>query len=270
MLSYSIQRKPSCFYRAFNQRKPSNPPKSIRAEYSKLLVVAIYHWYSKVEFFTTPQAPSQIKITNTYAIVKKKKKKKWITLFLSQKCVNTLCESSGRLFGIRRRPANFCTLVFVGYLPVGYYGVPYSANKTNTTSTKRVLEIVNVNCCFLFSAIVMEYHSTIHCNVVLQACRVDPIYCDIFGPATDSQIYGPPIDLWYNHKRVPALACTHSLLGGQAWISIRMENRKKANRKERVFKDTVNLTRANLVHLVQSLWYLKLRIARRSIKIKIK
>ena len=49
-----------------------------------------------------------------------------------------------------------------------------------------------------------------HCNEVLQACRVDPIYCDIFGPAERVPIYGQPINLRYIHKRVPALVKTFS------------------------------------------------------------
>ena len=35
----------------------------------------------------------------------------------------------------------------------------------------------DVNCCFLCSVIFIEYYSTMHCNEVLQACQVDPIYC---------------------------------------------------------------------------------------------
>ena len=41
----------------------------------------------------------------------------------------------------------------------------------------------DVNCCFLCSVIFIEYYSTMHCNEVLQVCRIDPIYCDIFEPA---------------------------------------------------------------------------------------
>ena len=62
-----------------------------------------------------------------------------------------------------------------------------------------------VNCCFLCSVIFIEYDSTMYCNEVLQACQVDPIYCDIFGPAERVPIYGLPINLRYIHKRVPAL-----------------------------------------------------------------
>ena len=51
-------------------------------------------------------------------------------------------------------------------------------------------------------------NSTMHCNEVLHACRVDPIYCDIFGPAERVLIYGQPINLRYIHKRVPALLPT--------------------------------------------------------------
>ena len=68
----------------------------------------------------------------------------------------------------------------------------------------------DVNCCFLCSVIFIEYYSTMHCNEVLQACRVDPIYCDIFGPAERVPIYGQPINLRYIHKRVPALICSCS------------------------------------------------------------
>ena len=57
-----------------------------------------------------------------------------------------------------------------------------------------------VNCCFLCSVIFIEYYSTMHCNEVLQAFRVDPIYCDIFGPAKRVPIYGLPINLQYIHK----------------------------------------------------------------------
>ena len=44
-----------------------------------------------------------------------------------------------------------------------------------------------------------------HCNEVLQACQVHPIYWDIFIPAERVPIYGLPINLRYIHKRVPAL-----------------------------------------------------------------
>ena len=50
--------------------------------------------------------------------------------------------------------------------------------------------------------IVIDYHSTMHCNEVLQ---VDPIFCDIFGPAERVLIYSQPINLRYIHKRVPPL-----------------------------------------------------------------
>ena len=33
-----------------------------------------------------------------------------------------------------------------------------------------------VNCCFVCSVIFIEYHSTMHCNKVLQACRYIAIY----------------------------------------------------------------------------------------------
>ena len=59
-----------------------------------------------------------------------------------------------------------------------------------------------VNCCCLCSVIFFEYDATKHCN---EACRVDPIYCDIFGPAERVPIYGLPINLRYIYKRVPAL-----------------------------------------------------------------
>ena len=55
----------------------------------------------------------------------------------------------------------------------------------------------------------IEYYSTMHCNEVLQACRVDPIYCDIFGAAERVLRYGLPINLRYIFKRVPALLITH-------------------------------------------------------------
>ena len=63
----------------------------------------------------------------------------------------------------------------------------------------------DVNCCFLCSVIFIEYYSTMHCNEVLQACQVDPIYCDIFGAAERVLRYGLPINLRYIFKRVPAL-----------------------------------------------------------------
>ena len=44
-----------------------------------------------------------------------------------------------------------------------------------------------------------------HSNEVFQACRGDPIYCDIFGPTERVLIYGLPINLRYIYKRVPAL-----------------------------------------------------------------
>ena len=44
-----------------------------------------------------------------------------------------------------------------------------------------------------------------HCNEVLLACRVDPMDCDIFGPAERVPIYGLLINLRYIHKRVSAL-----------------------------------------------------------------
>ena len=56
-----------------------------------------------------------------------------------------------------------------------------------------------VNCCCLCSVIFFEYDATKHCN---EACRVDPIYCDIFGPAEQLPIYGLPINLRYIYKRV--------------------------------------------------------------------
>ena len=62
----------------------------------------------------------------------------------------------------------------------------------------------DVNCCFLCSVIFIEYYSTMHCNEVLQACQVDPIYCDIFGAAERVLRYGLPINLRYIFKRVPA------------------------------------------------------------------
>ena len=55
----------------------------------------------------------------------------------------------------------------------------------------------DVNCCFLCSVIFIEYYSTMHCNEVLQACKVDPIYCDIFGAAERVLRYGLPINLRY-------------------------------------------------------------------------
>ena len=66
----------------------------------------------------------------------------------------------------------------------------------------------DVNCCFLCSVIFIEYYSTMHCNEVLQACQVDPIYCDIFGAAERVLRYGLPINLRYIFKRVPALLST--------------------------------------------------------------
>ena len=66
----------------------------------------------------------------------------------------------------------------------------------------------DVNCCFLCSVIFIEYYSTMHCNEVLQACQVDPIYCDIFGAAERLLRYGLPINLRYIFKRVPALIWT--------------------------------------------------------------
>ena len=68
----------------------------------------------------------------------------------------------------------------------------------------------DVNCCFLCSVIFIEYYSTMHCNEVLQACQVDPIYCDIFGAAERVLRYGLPINLRYIFKRVPALMYTHN------------------------------------------------------------
>ena len=67
----------------------------------------------------------------------------------------------------------------------------------------------DVNCCFLCSVIFIEYYSTLHCNEVLQACRVDPIYCDIFEAAERVLRYGLPINLRYIFKRVPALIQRH-------------------------------------------------------------
>ena len=67
----------------------------------------------------------------------------------------------------------------------------------------------DVNYCFLCSVIFIEYYSTMHCNEVLQACQVDPIYCDIFGAAERVLRYGLLINLRYIFKRVPALICTH-------------------------------------------------------------
>ena len=70
------------------------------------------------------------------------------------------------------------------------------------------------NCCFLCSVIFIEYYSTMHCNEVLQACQVNPIYCDIFGAAERVLRYGLPINLRYIFKRVPALYGTPSLKEG--------------------------------------------------------
>ena len=67
----------------------------------------------------------------------------------------------------------------------------------------------DVNCCFLCTVIFIEYYSTMHCNEVLQAYQVDPIYCDIFGAAERVLRYGLPINLRYIFKRVPALVTTH-------------------------------------------------------------
>ena len=69
----------------------------------------------------------------------------------------------------------------------------------------------DVNCCFLCSVIFIEYYSTMHCNEVLQACQVDPIYCDIFGAAERVLRYGLPINLRYIFKRVPALVGTENI-----------------------------------------------------------
>ena len=69
----------------------------------------------------------------------------------------------------------------------------------------------DVNYCFLCSVIFIEYYSTMHCNEVLQACQVDPIYCDIFGAAERVLRYGLPINLRYIFKRVPALIALHNL-----------------------------------------------------------
>ena len=71
----------------------------------------------------------------------------------------------------------------------------------------------DVNCCFLCSVIFIEYYSTMHCNEVLQACQVDPIYCDIFGAAERVLRYGLPINLRYIFKRVPALIYSVILQG---------------------------------------------------------
>ena len=71
----------------------------------------------------------------------------------------------------------------------------------------------DVNCCFLCSVIFIEYYSTMHCNEVLQACQVDPIYCDIFGAAERVLRYGLPINLRYIFKRVPALVLRQSFCG---------------------------------------------------------
>ena len=68
----------------------------------------------------------------------------------------------------------------------------------------------DVNCCFLCSVIFIEYYSTMHCNEVLQACWVDPIYCDIFGAAERVLRYGLPINLRYIFKRVSALDTTNN------------------------------------------------------------
>ena len=59
----------------------------------------------------------------------------------------------------------------------------------------------DVNCCFLCSVIFIEYYSTMHCNEVLQACQVDPIYCDIFGAAERVLRYGLPINLRYMYLK---------------------------------------------------------------------
>ena len=74
-----------------------------------------------------------------------------------------------------------------------------------------------VNCCFLCSVIFIEYYSTMHCNEVLQACRVDPIYCDIFGAAERVLRYGLPINLRYIFKRVPALLYMCYIFG-KPWV----------------------------------------------------
>ena len=58
-----------------------------------------------------------------------------------------------------------------------------------------------VNCCFLCSVIFIEYHSIMHCNEVLQACRVDPIYCNMLRPPSECRYMARR----YIHKRVRAL-----------------------------------------------------------------
>ena len=56
-----------------------------------------------------------------------------------------------------------------------------------------------------------------HSNEVLQACQVDPIYCDIFGAAERVLRYGLPINLRYIFKRVPALEATQRRFRKQLW-----------------------------------------------------
>ena len=91
-----------------------------------------------------------------------------------------------------------------------------------------------VNCCFLCSVIFIEYYSTMHCNEVLQACQVDPIYCDIFGAAERVLRYGLPINLRYIFKRVPALVLTHC----KFFPIAPKESKKSEKKKEHVESDS--------------------------------
>ena len=68
-----------------------------------------------------------------------------------------------------------------------------------------------VNCCFVCSVIFIEYHSTMHCNKVLQACRYIAIYlglpseCQYMACRLTSDIITKECQHYWSHFRISNL-----------------------------------------------------------------
>ena len=89
-----------------------------------------------------------------------------------------------------------------------------------------------------------------HCNEVLHACRVDPIYCDIFGHAERVLIYGQPINLRYIHKRLPALLNTPHLYWSHAAEAQRSEARSAGGSTWRPFLSSCTMAPSASIQLM--------------------
>ena len=70
-----------------------------------------------------------------------------------------------------------------------------------------------VNCCFVCSVIFIEYHSTMHCNKVLQACRYIAIYlglpseCQYMACRLTSDIFTKECQHYSLHPVLPPRLC---------------------------------------------------------------